>query len=213
MNLVPTPATQHVAKLMMRTTLRDTPADAVLRHLPQLEPQQVPALLALVLRNAKINQKPGRQRLPDLFSAAERRRGYASYKRGDRSDWAVACFREYQRHQQRTQRVRRGVEAVDQTFRVSSRPVMLVKDTDVSRPPAALERQVPGASPTRKDTDRLMATVPPPADSAPDAPCPTCGLPGEGHGSARDGVAQARYLCPAGHIWQTTWPAAAEGAA
>lgn len=50
-----------------------------------------------------------------------------------------------------------------------------------------------------------MNMLPPPSVPAPDAPCPTCALPGEGVCRTLDGVTSANYLRPAGHIWSTKW--------
>lgn len=49
---------------------------------------------------------------------------------------------------------------------------------------------------------------------APEAPCPTCALSGEG--KAREdgwGITTAHYLCPAGHGWVTKWYVVREGGA
>lgn len=106
-NIVPDRNTRHVASLLVGTAVRDTGPDAVVRHLPRVSPDQIPALVGLLLTNIKVTKKSGAPRLEDKFSDAERKAGYAAYKRhGDRSEWAVECFREYQRIQQRKARTR-----------------------------------------------------------------------------------------------------------
>ena len=115
---------------------------------------------------------------------------------------------------ERPQTPRSALTPVDSCLSASvRRGVLLTKDTDASRPPAARQRHMPGASPTGKDTERLVPNVQPRAHNAPDAPCPTCGLDGEGtlRPAVRMGVIYADYLCPAGHIWATHWPSATTG--
>jgi hypothetical protein len=108
MNLVPDRNTRRVAHLMLGTAMRDSGPDAAMRHIRKIPPEQVPALIGLLLTNAKLNKKAGAPRLEDKFTEAERKAGYAAYKRhGDRSEWAIECFREYQRHQQRKARIRK----------------------------------------------------------------------------------------------------------
>lgn len=47
-----------------------------------------------------------------------------------------------------------------------------------------------------------MTTISP----APYSCCPRCGFPGEGTDrAADDGIHNANYICPAGHIWMTKW--------
>lgn len=108
MNVVADRNTRHVASLLVGTAVRETGADAVIRHLRQVDPKQLPALVSLLLTDIKVTKKAGAPRMADRFSDAERKAGYAAYKRhGDRSEWAVECFREYQRIQQRKARLRR----------------------------------------------------------------------------------------------------------
>ena len=108
MNIVADRNTRRIATLMVGTAVRETGPDAVVRHIRQVPPEQLPALVGLLLTNIKVTKKAGAPRLADKFSDAERKAGYAAYKRhGDRSEWAIDCFREYQRVQQRKARLRR----------------------------------------------------------------------------------------------------------
>lgn len=50
-----------------------------------------------------------------------------------------------------------------------------------------------------------MPTVPPPSPTAPEAVCPTCGAPGNGHKRTELDILTATYLCPVGHLWMTHW--------
>ena len=49
----------------------------------------------------------GRPPKPLIMPPADRYAGYAAYRRGDRSQWAIQGYREYQRHDQRLRRARK----------------------------------------------------------------------------------------------------------
>ena len=106
MNLVPDKRTRNTLHRLVTTARRETGPDAVARHLSDLPPDQWPALIGLLLTQVNIVTKTGAVRLPDEFTEADRKAGYARYKRGHRDDLTIRQFREYQRHQQRKQRVR-----------------------------------------------------------------------------------------------------------
>lgn len=52
MNIVPTPATARIAKLAIADARRKSSGDSVLRWLPEVDPDQQPAFLGLVLKVA-----------------------------------------------------------------------------------------------------------------------------------------------------------------
>lgn len=108
MNVVPTPRTRQVARMMIADAVQETGPDAVLRHLHRLPGDQLPALLGVLLTNAKMQQKLGRPPMPNVFTDEERRRGNRQYKAGMRDDWTVAAWREYQRVIQRRRNERVG---------------------------------------------------------------------------------------------------------
>lgn len=96
--------------------LRDTdltPYDAALRHLPKLEPGQAPALVAILLSNARRprNMNLGRRPMPYRYTPEERRAGKAAWKRGERSRVIEDQRREYDRWAAEQLRRRRGQAA------------------------------------------------------------------------------------------------------
>lgn len=97
MNLVPNKRTRQLAQIMVRHAHRETGLDAAARWLPEVEPDQVGALIGLLLTNVKVQERQIAPRREDQFTDAERKAGYAAYKKGSRSEWAIECFREYQR--------------------------------------------------------------------------------------------------------------------
>lgn len=82
----------------------------MLRLLPHVEPDQVPALIGVLLTQAKPRQRSGRRLLPLVFTERERLDGNARYKKGHRDELTMAQWREYQRVNQRrrTERVGRA---------------------------------------------------------------------------------------------------------
>lgn len=106
-NLVPTPATRALAAEAIYEASRRTGPDAALIVLAKAAPDQLPALLGLILTSTKVHKKVGRPRLPLQLSATERRRAHTAHANGDRSEWAVNGEREYQRVNQQLRRQRR----------------------------------------------------------------------------------------------------------
>lgn len=109
MNVVPTQRTRDIARHMIATAAEESGADAVVRLLPKVPADQLPALVGVLLTNTKIQQRIGRPRLKDTYTEEERRRANRQYKAGMRDDWTMTGWREYQRiHQRkRTERVGR----------------------------------------------------------------------------------------------------------
>lgn len=108
-NVVPTEQTRRVAAAMMHQARQSTGADAALRHLPDLQPEQLTALVGLLLTQIKVISKSGRPTMPLTLSEEERRRGYAAWRRGERTPFTERAYREYQRANQRARRARRGL--------------------------------------------------------------------------------------------------------
>lgn len=106
-NLVPTPETRALATRAIYAAEQRTGADAALLIYREVDPDQLPALLGLVLTATKAHKKLGRPRIPLQFSADERRELHKLYKRGGRSRRVTAGEREYQRVNQRNRRARR----------------------------------------------------------------------------------------------------------
>lgn len=107
MNVVPSPRVRRLADAMIRDAEEMNGADVVIRHAKSIRGEDLPALLALLLTSTKVHKKIGAPRLPELLTDADRLRGYAAYKRGDRTEFAIQAFREYQRIQQRRHRRRK----------------------------------------------------------------------------------------------------------
>lgn len=108
-NVVPTPATRRLAATMIHDARTSTGPDAALRHLPKLPPEQGVALVGLLLTQIKVVSKSGRPAMPMTLTEEERRRGYAAWRRGERTPFAERAYREYQRAAQRARRARRGL--------------------------------------------------------------------------------------------------------
>jgi hypothetical protein len=108
-NVVPTPRTRAIAQRMIADAVQDTGPDAALRHLSRVQQEQLPALVGVLLTNAKMQRQLGRPRLPLTYTDEQRRRANRQYKAGMRDEWTVTGWREYQRYIQhrRTQRVGR----------------------------------------------------------------------------------------------------------
>jgi hypothetical protein len=105
-NLVPTPATRALAAEVIYQAEQRTGPDAALVALEKVSPDQLPALLGIVLTATKVHKKVGRPRVPLQFTAEERRQAHTAHKNGDKSAWAQAGEREYQRVNQRQRRAR-----------------------------------------------------------------------------------------------------------
>lgn len=135
MNVVPTPRTRAIAHRMIRTATEETGADAVLRLLPKLERDQVPALVGLLLTNTRLQAKMGRPRMRLEFSPEERKEANRRYKRGERDEeWTMPRWREYQRVNRRTYLARSRprptwAPAVDDGYRASVASERLSVDT------------------------------------------------------------------------------------
>lgn len=107
-SLVPTPKTRELVEQMIMADL--SAYDAALRFLPKLESGQVPALVGLLIGNARRprNLNLGRRAMPFRFTVEERRAGKAAWKRGVRSKLVEDQRREYDRWAAIEYRRRRG---------------------------------------------------------------------------------------------------------
>lgn len=117
MNLAPTTHTRRIARRIVRET-EVIGADATLRHLCDVPPQQVPALVALLAKYAagrtgltaagpvKLLDRvpPG---MPNRFTVEQRRDAHRRYANGSRAPEVVAGEREYQRGWARDRRAAR----------------------------------------------------------------------------------------------------------
>ncbi|MBZ5736469.1 hypothetical protein K8Z61_18415 [Nocardioides sp. TRM66260-LWL] len=110
-NVVPNHRTRAVATRMVRLAEERNGADAVLECIADVDPQQIPALIAVLLTSTKVHKKTGRPPMPIQFDHADRLRGYRQYRQGSRTEFAVAAYREYQRINRRKQRQRDGTRA------------------------------------------------------------------------------------------------------
>lgn len=100
MNIVPTEQTKKIAALMLREVQSEAGSQVVLERLRHVRPDQLPALLAVVLDAKRANRKIK----PLTLSREDRLRGYALWRRGDRTPFAVTAYREYQRAHKRGDR-------------------------------------------------------------------------------------------------------------
>lgn len=108
-NVVPTPLTRAVATRMLKTATETSGPQAVVAHLHQVQPDQVAALMGVLLNATRKPQagKKGRTPVPDQFSREDMLRGYRLFRNGNRSTFAVEAHRQYQRHSQRRLRASR----------------------------------------------------------------------------------------------------------
>lgn len=106
MNVVPTPRTRAIAHRLMKVAAEETAYDAVLRVLPKVERDQIPALIGVLLTNTRLQAKMGRPRMPLLYTPEERKEANRRYKKGDKSEWVMPRWREYQRVNRRTHMAR-----------------------------------------------------------------------------------------------------------
>lgn len=99
-SIVASPATRTLARQIIADTTWDG-ADATLRHLTQVRPSQLPALVHLLAVAATTGEIPGgpagQERKPILLSEEERRRAHARYNAGHRDPATRRGEREYQR--------------------------------------------------------------------------------------------------------------------
>lgn len=120
MNIVATTATRKLARAIIRETA-DNGADATLRHLHDVAPDQLPALIAILAREAAGARIPRGSHFPidgrlvvDVLTVEERRTAHAAYVRGLRDEWVVNGEREYQRLRRRRDRAaNRGAPELD----------------------------------------------------------------------------------------------------
>jgi hypothetical protein len=110
-NLVPTAATRALAARAIYEAEKQTGPDAALLAVRNVEPDQVAALIGVILTATKVHKKIGRPRVPVQFPPDERRRLHTLYKNGDRSPETLEGEREYQRVNQRNRRARRKAVA------------------------------------------------------------------------------------------------------
>lgn len=116
MNVVATRETRRIVDKMLRVAHEEGAGEAVLRHLADLDPAQIPALIAAVLnaparcsRTHSERQSIRREPLPFTLTAEAQLRGYSQYRQGVRTDFAVTAMREYTRANKRAERERRRV--------------------------------------------------------------------------------------------------------
>lgn len=102
--IVPTPETKRLARVMLIKASRVGVYEAARTHAEDIAPGQQAALIAVLLAAATRGNKPGPKPLPNQFSEAQRRRGYAQYRQGIRTEFAMAAGREYLRVHKREQR-------------------------------------------------------------------------------------------------------------
>lgn len=106
-SLVATTNTRFIARTILAEIEYDG-ADAVARHLPNVQPHQVPALIALLAKAATTGTLPpapnGRPRMPLLLTVDERRRAHARWTAGARDRATIRGEREYQRESKRQRR-------------------------------------------------------------------------------------------------------------
>lgn len=156
MNIVPTTRTRNIAHHMIAVANEETGSDAVIRLLPKVPVDQIPALVGVLLTNTRLQAKTGRPRLRDRFTPEERREANRLYKRGDRTDWTMERWREYQRVNRRTYVARmrprpHWAPPVDGSYRSSAPLGTIAVDTTAVGPGGV-------AAPTRGLADRLDTT-------------------------------------------------------
>jgi hypothetical protein len=117
MNIVATNATRNLARAIIRETA-DSGADATMRHLRDVAPEQFPALVAILAREASAIRIPRGAGFPidgrlvvDVLTEDERRTAHAAYVRGVRDEWVIAGEREYQRLRRRNERAAKKAAA------------------------------------------------------------------------------------------------------
>lgn len=108
-NVVPKRQTRAIANQMLLLAREENGADAAAELLRLVQRDQIPALVGLLLKNARVRQLPGRPARPLEFTPAERLEGNRRYKAGHRDPDTLEKWREYQRviQRQRTKRIAR----------------------------------------------------------------------------------------------------------
>lgn len=105
--IVATPATRSLARQIITDTAWDG-AEATLRHLPELRPSQLAALIHLLAQAAGTGEVPAGagagDRKPLLLTEDERRRAHRRYAAGHRDPATRRGESEYQRERKRTRR-------------------------------------------------------------------------------------------------------------
>lgn len=109
-SVVPKRRTRAIANQMLQLAREENGADAAAELLPLVPRDQVPALVGLLLKNARVRQLPGRPTRPLEFTPAERLEGNRRYKAGHRDADTLEKWREYQRviQRRRTERIARA---------------------------------------------------------------------------------------------------------
>lgn len=107
MNVIPTPATRAAVANMLSAAEKAPATDALLRHLHDLRPEQMPAAIALLL-SVKSQPRQNGSIAPLTLTENEARRGHALYQQGVRTPFAVLAEREYKRAAKRRQRAARA---------------------------------------------------------------------------------------------------------
>lgn len=116
MNVVPTMHTKRVAHRLVRS-IPERGAEAALHALAHVPDEQVPALVALLARQAACTVQIHRPSLPavmpsgrvapgtpPVLTEAQRREAHRRYRAGERAPHVVAGEREYQRMSRRARR-------------------------------------------------------------------------------------------------------------
>lgn len=109
MNVVATKETRRALERMLEAAKGDGAGEAVLRHLREVDPPQLPALVTLLVRGA-VRSTPGtrgRPSLPFHLTPDQQRNGYTQYRQGSRTDFAITAAREYMRANKRAERARK----------------------------------------------------------------------------------------------------------
>lgn len=105
---------------MVACAIAEAGADAAVRFIPTVRPEQLPALIGVLAHIAAHGTLPGSwvgdrrnaaawHKLKHLteFTDEQRRVAHAAYARGERGPWVVAGEREYQRVNKRALRAER----------------------------------------------------------------------------------------------------------
>lgn len=112
--IVATPATRNLARLIVADTSWDG-AEATLRHLPAVRPEQLPALVHLLAEAAATGEVPGgradRERRALLLDEDERRRAHNRFNAGHRDPATRRGESEYQRARKRARKNPGGAAA------------------------------------------------------------------------------------------------------
>ncbi|GEP38861.1 hypothetical protein NPS01_25240 [Nocardioides psychrotolerans] len=110
-SIVASPATRAIARQIITDTQWDG-AEATLRHLPDLHPTQIPALIHLLAAAAATGDIPtspaATTRKPLLLTEDERRRAHARFVAGATDPATRRGEQEYQRARRRIQRTQDG---------------------------------------------------------------------------------------------------------